>query len=168
MIQFPQIDRSIASLCLVLLGLASLDLGCSKRQEPTAEQNPGNQPAKVQPAAQQVTLQGSGASFPAPLYSRWFREFSNKNPDIRVNYQATGSGAGIKAFVAGQTDFGASDAARSESFKRRGGGQVANPQATVTLVKLPVAEPRCDAPSVDFGTSSGALQRSLVPRKGNY
>ncbi len=61
-----------------------------------------------------VTLQGSGASFPAPIYSRWFREFSNKNPNIRVNYQATGSGAGIKAFVEGQTDFGASDAAMTD------------------------------------------------------
>ena len=61
-----------------------------------------------------MTLQGSGASFPAPLYSRWFREFGDKNKDVRVNYQSTGSGAGIKAFIEGQTDFGASDAAMTD------------------------------------------------------
>ena len=47
------------------------------------------------PAAGPVTLQGSGASFPAPLYSRWFREFGDKNKDVKVNYQSTGSGAGM-------------------------------------------------------------------------
>ena len=125
-----RIDRRAASLCLALLGLTCFDLGCSKKQDPAAEKNPGNGPAKVQPAAhEKVTLQGSGASFPAPLYSRWFREFSNKNPDIRVNYQATGSGAGIKAFVAGQTDFGASDAAMTDDEIK---------QAKDNVVLLPV------------------------------
>src|ERR1039457_1772989 len=130
MTHLNRIDRRAASLCLALLGLTCFDLGCSKKQDPAAEQNPGNEPAKVQPAAhEQVTLQGSGASFPAPLYSRWFREFSNKNPDIRVNYQATGSGAGIKAFVAGQTDFGASDAAMTDDEIK---------QAKDNVVLLPV------------------------------
>ncbi len=127
MVRLTQIDRRAASLCLALLGLTCFDLGCSKKQEPAAEQNPGIEPAK--PATQQVTLQGSGASFPAPLYSRWFREFSNKNPEIRVNYQATGSGAGIKAFIAGQTDFGASDAAMTDDEIK---------QAKDNVVLLPV------------------------------
>ena len=48
------------------------------------------------------------------MYSRWFREFGDKNKDVRVNYQSTGSGAGIKAFIEGQTDFGASDAAMTD------------------------------------------------------
>ncbi len=71
-----------------------------------------------------VTLQGSGASFPAPIYSRWFREFSDKNKDIRVNYQATGSGAGVKAFIEGQTDFGASDAAMTDEEIKQANGNV--------------------------------------------
>jgi phosphate transport system substrate-binding protein len=71
-----------------------------------------------------VTLQGSGASFPAPIYSRWFREFSEENPKIRVNYQATGSGAGIKAFIEGQTDFGASDAAMTDEEIKQANGNV--------------------------------------------
>jgi phosphate transport system substrate-binding protein len=76
------------------------------------------------PAAAPVTLQGSGASFPAPIYSRWFKEFSDENPSIRVNYQATGSGAGIKAFIEGQTDFGASDAAMTDEEITQAQGNV--------------------------------------------
>ncbi len=49
----------------------------------------------------------------------WFKDFSDKNAGIRVNYQATGSGAGIKAFTAGQTDFGASDAAMTRRRKSK-------------------------------------------------
>jgi len=61
-------------------------------------------------SADDVDIQGAGATFPAPLYKRWFREFYKKNPDVRVNYLAIGSGAGIRQFNEGLTDFGASDA----------------------------------------------------------
>jgi phosphate transport system substrate-binding protein len=111
----PNHDRRAISAFLASLPLSAsvLALGCSKNGSPTPEGAAASaKPAEAAPS--QLTLQGSGASFPAPLYSRWFREFSNKNPNIRVNYQATGSGAGIKAFTAGQTDFGASDAAMSD------------------------------------------------------
>lgn len=60
-----------------------------------------------------VTLQGSGATFPAPLYKRWFVEYYHEHPDVRVNYTAIGSGAGIRQFTAGLTSFGASDAGMS-------------------------------------------------------
>src|SRR5262249_48909580 len=76
------------------------------------------------PADTTITLQGSGASFPAPLYSRWFREYGTKNPNVRVNYQATCSGAGIKAFTAGQTDFGASEAAMTDDEIKAASGNV--------------------------------------------
>jgi phosphate transport system substrate-binding protein len=58
-----------------------------------------------------VTLQGCGATFPAPLYKRWFLEYYRIFPDVRVNYQATGSGAGVEQFEAGLVQFGASDEA---------------------------------------------------------
>ena len=61
-----------------------------------------------------ITLQGAGATFPAPLYKRWFLEYYQKHPDVRVNYQAIGSGAGIRQFIAGMVDFAASDAAMSD------------------------------------------------------
>jgi phosphate transport system substrate-binding protein len=62
------------------------------------------------PAAASVTLQGAGATFPAPLYQTWFEAFSAKYPNVKIDYTANGSGAGIKAITEGTVDFGASDA----------------------------------------------------------
>ena len=56
--------------------------------------------------AQDIT--GAGASFPAPLYSKWAADY-NKATSIKVNYQSVGSGAGIKQIDAKTVDFGASD-----------------------------------------------------------
>jgi phosphate transport system substrate-binding protein len=100
-------------------------LGCSKKEQPT----PADLAASAAtPAPEEkkgpLTLQGAGASFPAPVYSRWFREFSDKNPDLRVNYQSTGSGAGVKSFIEGQVDFGASDAAMSDEEIKQVNGNV--------------------------------------------
>jgi phosphate transport system substrate-binding protein len=64
--------------------------------------------------AEEVTLQGSGATFPAPLYKRWFLEYYEQHSDTRANYSPIGSGAGIRQFTAGLVDFGASDAGISE------------------------------------------------------
>src|SRR6516165_3400428 len=62
-----------------------------------------------------VTIQGCGATFPAPLYQRWFLEYYLAHPDVRVNYQAIGSGAGIQQFSEGLVHFGASDEALKEA-----------------------------------------------------
>jgi phosphate transport system substrate-binding protein len=61
-----------------------------------------------------VTVLGAGATFPAPLYKRWMREYYLRHPDVRVSYQPIGSGAGIRQFTEGLTDFGASDAFMSD------------------------------------------------------
>jgi phosphate transport system substrate-binding protein len=61
-----------------------------------------------------ITLQGSGATFPAPLYKRWFLEYYQQDPRHRVNYSPIGSGAGIRQFTAGLVGFGASDAGMSK------------------------------------------------------
>jgi phosphate transport system substrate-binding protein len=65
-------------------------------------------------SAADVRLVGSGASFPAPIYTTWFKEFSRANADIQVNYQSKGSGAGIRDFQNNTVDFAASDAAMTE------------------------------------------------------
>ncbi len=54
-------------------------------------------------------LQGAGASFPASIYQRWFSDLASKQ-GVQVNYQSVGSGAGVRQFLAGTVDFGASDA----------------------------------------------------------
>lgn len=64
--------------------------------------------------AQAQQLSGAGATFPAPLYQRWGVEYNKVNPAVQVNYQSVGSGAGVKNFIAGVVDFGASDAAMTD------------------------------------------------------
>lgn len=112
----------IASVFFTMIAFALFWMGCSKKEPPAPEAKAAVTDAPK--PAEPITLQGSGASFPAPLYSRWFREFSEKNPDIRINYQATGSGAGIKAFIEGQVDFGASDAAMTDEEIQQAKGNV--------------------------------------------
>jgi len=64
--------------------------------------------------AQAETLNGAGATFPAPLYELYAREIKKKHPDLKINYQAIGSGGGIRQTIAGTVDFGASDAAMKD------------------------------------------------------
>ncbi|MEQ8754757.1 MAG: phosphate ABC transporter substrate-binding protein PstS [Coleofasciculus sp. G1-WW12-02] len=64
--------------------------------------------------AEPVALTGAGASFPAPIYQRWFQELSTEYPKLRVNYQSVGSGAGVEQFLQGTVDFGASDVAMND------------------------------------------------------
>jgi phosphate transport system substrate-binding protein len=109
----PLTRRSVVQLGMASLLSVGLLPACSKKE--------GNAAAGGAPAASAVTLTGSGASFPAPIYSRWFQEFSASQSKVRVNYQATGSGAGVKAFSEGQTDFGASDAAMSDEELQKAG-----------------------------------------------
>jgi phosphate transport system substrate-binding protein len=54
-------------------------------------------------------LNGAGATFPYPIYSKWFSEFQKAHPSVRINYQSIGSGGGIRQLQAGTVDFGASD-----------------------------------------------------------
>jgi phosphate transport system substrate-binding protein len=57
--------------------------------------------------AQQIT--GAGATFPAPVYQKWFGEYHTLHPEVQINYQSIGSGAGIQQLTSGTVDFGASD-----------------------------------------------------------
>ena len=68
----------------------------------------------AQVTAQEVKLIGSGASFPFPIYSAWFKDFSKKNNGVTVDYQAKGSGAGIQDFTNRTVDFAGSDAAMTD------------------------------------------------------
>src|SRR5579871_4123731 len=77
--------------------------------------------------AQQVLINGGGATFPNPIYSKWFDLYHQKFPTIQINYQSQGSSFGIQQITAGTVDFGASDAPMSDQqiadFKtKRGSG----------------------------------------------
>ncbi len=60
-------------------------------------------------AAQGQKLTGAGATFPYPIYSKWFSEYAAAHPGVEINYQSIGSGGGIRQVTAGLVDFGASD-----------------------------------------------------------
>jgi phosphate transport system substrate-binding protein len=62
-------------------------------------------------SAAPVKLQGAGASFPAPLYSKWFKAYGSTHNNVQIDYQSVGSGGGVKSFIDKTVDFGASDAA---------------------------------------------------------
>jgi len=61
-------------------------------------------------AGADLLINGAGATFPFPLYSKWFSEYNKLHPDLKFNYQSIGSGGGIKQITEGTVDFGASDA----------------------------------------------------------
>jgi phosphate transport system substrate-binding protein len=61
------------------------------------------------PAFGQTTVNGAGATFPNPMYQKWFSEYHKAHPDIQFNYQSIGSGGGIRQVLAQTVDFGASD-----------------------------------------------------------
>jgi phosphate transport system substrate-binding protein len=60
-------------------------------------------------AAAPTLVNGAGATFPNPMYSKWFDEYHKLHPDIQINYQSLGSGAGIRQVTEGTVDFGATD-----------------------------------------------------------
>src|SRR5947209_14333952 len=59
--------------------------------------------------AQKVQITGTGATFPYPIYSKWFSEYNKLHPNVEINYQSIGSGGGIRQLSAGTVFFGASD-----------------------------------------------------------
>ena len=64
--------------------------------------------------ADQIRLTGSGATFPFPIYSTWFKNYNQAHKDVLIDYQGKGSGAGIKDFINHTVDFAASDAAMTD------------------------------------------------------
>ena len=66
------------------------------------------------PVVGQTTLNGAGATFPNPMYSKWFSEYHKLHSDVQINYQPIGSGGGIHQVIVGTVDFGASDMPMSD------------------------------------------------------
>lgn len=71
--------------------------------------------APAVPASDLIRINGAGASFPAPLYLRWFRDYYQAHPNVLVDYQAIGSGAGIANLIQGRFDFAGSDEPLTET-----------------------------------------------------
>src|SRR5256886_15737931 len=61
------------------------------------------------PAQQKIQINGAGATFPFPIYSKWFSEYNKLHPTVEINYQSVGSGAGIRQLTNQTVFFGATD-----------------------------------------------------------
>jgi phosphate transport system substrate-binding protein len=85
--------------------------------------------------AASVKLQGAGASFPAPLYNKWFKAYSASHQNVLVDYQSVGSGSGVKSVMDRTVDFGASDAAmKPEDMAKVEGGVQLLPMTAGSIV----------------------------------
>lgn len=160
-----------------LVSLAALSFGFAACQTATTEPT-ANAPAGASPAAPaagggaKVSISGAGASFPAPLYQRWFAEFNKVNPNIQISYQSVGSGAGVEQFLAGTVDFAATDdplkdEAR-EQFKQKFGAEpIQLPMAAGSVVmayNLPGLEELKLSRDAFCGIVSGEITRWNDPK----
>src|SRR5437773_10944784 len=75
-------------------------------------------------AISEIRLQGAGATFPNPLYQKWVSEYGKANPNIKIDYQSVGSGAGIKQIKERTVDFGASDAPMKDDDLKAAPGEI--------------------------------------------
>jgi phosphate transport system substrate-binding protein len=66
-----------------------------------------------------VLVNGAGATFPYPIYAKWFDEYHKLHPDIQINYQSIGSGGGLRQLISGTVDFGASDSPMTDEQARQ-------------------------------------------------
>src|ERR1700682_6236107 len=80
-----------------------LFVACAPKETPSS----GATPSSAE--QQSVQINGAGATFPYPIYSKWFDEYQKSHPNVRINYQSIGSGGGIKQFTAQTVFFGATD-----------------------------------------------------------
>jgi len=87
------------------------------------------------PAAAQVSLTGAGATFPNPIYTKWFDAY-NKKTGVQINYQSIGSGGGIRQFTEGTVDFGASDGPMNDDQMQAVGGKVLHVPTVLGAVVL--------------------------------
>lgn len=95
-------------------------------------------------SGQPVLLTGAGSTFDNPLFSKAFSEYGKTNPNVKVNYQSVGSGAGIQQLIKGTVDFGATDAPMSDQQIKDAGGDVLH--LPVTLGAVSVAYNLADIP----------------------
>ncbi|MTJ10827.1 phosphate ABC transporter substrate-binding protein PstS [Anabaena sp. UHCC 0204] len=110
-------NRLTTSISVLALAISLSACGETSPTNPTTSESPvgtTTTPAKTLDLGGTVELIGAGASFPSPLYQTWFAELNKKYPNLKVNYQSVGSGAGVEQFTKGTVDFGASDVAMKD------------------------------------------------------
>jgi phosphate transport system substrate-binding protein len=142
----------IHRLALPVLGLFAF--GCGGDRAPSARDTTATGAAPSASAGSGATLTGAGATFPNPIYTKWFDEYA-KQTGVRINYQSIGSGGGIRQFTEGTVDFGATDGPMTdEQIKSVNGNVLYVPTVmgsvvlTYNLAGVANAKLRLDAPTI--------------------
>jgi phosphate transport system substrate-binding protein len=129
----------------LLVLAAGLSFGCNK-PAPSADGKGGGAASPAPSQAAAVSLNGAGATFPYPLYSKWISEYNKQFPNIRINYQSIGSGGGIRQVIAGTVDFGASDAPMKDDEAKQAPGKLLHIPATIGAVVVSYNVPELSQP----------------------
>jgi phosphate transport system substrate-binding protein len=166
---------------LQYLAFALLALGCKSPGEPvTPSESPTPTPEAPKAEAPTPTakapegekapidLQGAGATFPFPLYSKWVAEYQKVNPNVRINYQSIGSGGGIRQIIERTVDFGATDAPMNDEEMGKAPGKIIHIPTTVGAVVIGynvegVTELKL-SPDVAAGMFMGAIKKWNDPK----
>jgi phosphate transport system substrate-binding protein len=154
------IDKILSNKSFIyslILFIAVLTAACSG--EPVGQSN-----GSTSSRGGNVQIQGSGSTFVKPIMDKWTSEYGKINPNIRIDYQSTGSGAGIKAIQSQTADFGATDAAMSEDELRQSPAEIVHVPVVLGAVVLTynlrdVKEPLRLAPDLIADIYLGKIRR---------
>src|SRR6266576_2080206 len=109
----------------------------------------------------QMMINGAGATFPYPIYSKWFDEYAKVDPSVRFNYQSIGSGGGQKQILAQTVDFGASDGPMSDDNLAKAPGKLLHIPTVAGAVVLTYNLPGNPALKLDGDTIAGIYRGQI-------
>ncbi len=127
---------------LAPVALLMLAVGCKQPSGPIDKKDRPS--ASTVSSADSIDLQGAGATFPYPLYSKWVAEYQRIDPRVRINYQSIGSGGGIRQIVEKTVDFGASDAPMTDAELAKAPGKLLHIPMTLGAVVVSYNLPGVD------------------------
>jgi phosphate transport system substrate-binding protein len=141
--------RKASASALVMSAVSAVALlgackGSGDSKGSTASSTSSN--AAIQPTDSTISLNGAGATFPFPLYSKWIAEYGKANPKVKVNYQSVGSGAGIKQISDRTVDFGGSDAPMNDEQLGKAPGKIVHIPTTLGAVVVTYNLPDVKSP----------------------
>ncbi|MFN6963921.1 MAG: phosphate ABC transporter substrate-binding protein PstS [Pyrinomonadaceae bacterium] len=158
--------RTVSLLTLLTIVSALIAAGCSGQRVGTSS-DPANGDRAGSGGA--VRLQGSGSTFVKPMMDKWTSEYGKAHPNVRADYQSTGSGAGIKAIQGQTVNFGATDAAMSDEEMKQSPAEIVHVPVILGAVVLTynlegVKEPLRLSPEVIADIFLGKIKKWDDPR----